>query len=123
MPSPSLVPDLDCDGSIPSDQVIDTDHLTRMTFGEERLRREVLALFDRQATRLAAQLHQSREVAEAAHALAGAASAIGAMVVAEAATELERTVKSGRDPHAAVVAVESAIDEARKAIADMLDAR
>jgi HPt (histidine-containing phosphotransfer) domain-containing protein len=102
------------------DPVIDIEHLTRMTFGEEGLRREVLSLFDRQSILLVRRLHQPDQTAEAAHTLAGAASAIGATIVAEAATGLERAVKRGDNPREAIIVVEHAVDEARAAIANLL---
>ena len=121
MPSPPLAPGLDATDLAPlGDQVIDIEHLTRMTFGEEDLRREVLSLFDRQSVLLVRRLHQSAEAAEAAHTLAGAASAIGAMIVAEAATGLELAVKGGENPRQAIIVLEHAVDEARAAIATLL---
>jgi HPt (histidine-containing phosphotransfer) domain-containing protein len=121
MPSPPLAPGMDGTDMAPvDDMVIDIEHLTRMTFGEEALRREVLSLFDRQAVLLVRRLHQPREAAEAAHTLAGAASAIGATIVAEAATGLERAVKGGEDPREAIIALEHAVDDARTAIANLL---
>jgi HPt (histidine-containing phosphotransfer) domain-containing protein len=121
MPSPPIAPGLDAaDPASHVDQVIDIEHLTRMTFGEEGLRREVLALFDRQSVLLVHRLHQPGETAEAAHTLAGAASAIGATIVAEAATWLERAVKGGENPREAIIVLEHAVEDARAAVANLL---
>ena len=66
MPSPPLAP---------GDDVIDLDHLSRMTLGERSLEREVLALFDRQADILLPRIRRGDPAvaAAAAHTLKGSA--------------------------------------------------
>ncbi len=73
---------------------LDLEHLDRATFGDPALRRDVLALFDRQAGQLLAEIAAAAEPAargEIAHRLRGAALGIGAQAVAEAAAALERS--------------------------------
>ena len=68
---------------------IDREHLARMTFGECSLQRELLELFDRQATTLLARLREGAPAAALAHTLKGSATGIGAWDVARAARALE----------------------------------
>ena len=70
-----------------SAQVIDTQHLFRMTLGELSLQREVLALFDRQADILLPRIR--RGAPAVAHTLKGSAVGIGAFEVARAAEAVE----------------------------------
>ena len=82
MPSPPLVP---------GDRLIDTDHLTDVTFGDPDLQREVLSLFIRQAEGLMQQLtQQPAETASLAHLLKGSARSIGAFSAADCAERLEQ---------------------------------
>src|SRR6185437_4129287 len=71
---------------------IDRAHLTRMTFGEAALERELLELFDRQAELLIARIAQSdpATVAALAHTLKGSAVGVGASEVAAAAAAVAR---------------------------------
>jgi hypothetical protein len=80
--SPPLVPD---------DQVIDLQHLFRMTLGDSGLQREVLQLFDRQADMLLVRIRTGDPVMTAAlaHILKGSARGIGAWQVATAAERLD----------------------------------
>lgn len=104
----------------PSGAAIDRDHLARMTFGEQGLAREVLALFDRQAVALLAQM-RSGDVAAPAHTLKGSASGIGAWGVVRAATTCERAAEgSPAERSLALDDLARAVDEARAAIADLL---
>ena len=66
---------------------IDRGHLTRMTFGDRSLEREVLELFDRQAELLLARMRggDPQAMAALAHTLKGSAVGIGAGNVARAA--------------------------------------
>ena len=59
---------------------IDRSHLSRMTFGDHSLEREVLQLFDRQAELLMERMNASAPAAIAtlAHTLKGSAVGIGA---------------------------------------------
>ena len=70
-----------------SGEPIDLDHLSRMTLGERRREREVLALFDRQADILLERMNSAAPagVATLAHTLKGSARGIGAWAVASAA--------------------------------------
>ena len=105
MPSPALAP---------SDDVIDLDHLSRMTLGERSLEREVLELFGRQAEILLPRIAAGSQTfaAAAAHTLKGSALGIGAWRVARAAEAVELAgagVLAGR-----VEALSGAIEEARR---------
>jgi HPt (histidine-containing phosphotransfer) domain-containing protein len=107
MPSPPLVPD---------DGPIDIAHLRRMTLGDARLEREVLAMFARQAVRLIEGLAAwPSDAAEIAHTLNGSARAIGAFKVAEAAEAFEANLSSE-----ALSALKQAVAQARHAIGAML---
>ena len=84
MPSPPLAPD---------DGPIDIEHLHRMTLGDASLEREVLAMFSAQAASLVGVLAALPADAGAlAHTLKGAALAIGAFGVADAAGDLEALI-------------------------------
>jgi len=106
------------------DRVIDLVHLARMTLGDRSLEREVLQLFDRQATMLVARARQgSREdIAAVAHTLKGSARGIGAGRVAGAAESVEIAASSGRNSEllSAVDRLVAAADEARLVISDLL---
>jgi HPt (histidine-containing phosphotransfer) domain-containing protein len=99
---------------------IDRGHLARMTFGDRRLEREVLGLFDRQAGLLLARMRSSapQAMATLAHTLRGSASSIGAERVANAAAAVEQAGTDERD--AAIKTLATAIIEARAAIAVLL---
>jgi HPt (histidine-containing phosphotransfer) domain-containing protein len=102
---------------------IDLVHLSRQTAGDRDLERELLAVFADQCVR---QLQTIRDAADpalrrdAAHTLKGAALAIGAWGVADAAEAIETGVPSPRDEDIAVLKRHS--DQARQAIADWLSA-
>jgi HPt (histidine-containing phosphotransfer) domain-containing protein len=101
---------------------IDLVHLARMTLGDRSLEREVLQLFDRQATLLIARMRQVEPGAAAAvaHTLKGSARGIGAWRVARAAETVERAQADELD--AAVDGLAAAADEARNLIAELLRA-
>jgi HPt (histidine-containing phosphotransfer) domain-containing protein len=110
---------------IPEAAVIDHDHLTRMTFGDRSLEREVLQLFDRQAELLMGRMRASdpAAVATLSHTLKGSAAGIGATRVAHAAADAE--LAAGRGPDACGAAIDrlaQAVDEARMQIAALLRA-
>ena len=112
MPSPPLVPD---------DGPIDIVHLRRMTLGDAALEREVLTMFSAQASRLAGALAAMPADAPAlAHTLKGAARAIGAFAVADAAAHLETLIRGGRQTAEAVSELDDAVVQARAAIEAML---
>lgn len=75
-----------------SDAALDLEHLRRMTFGDRRLERELLALFDQQASVLLPRMQaaDAASVGALAHTLKGSALGVGAFAVAEAAAEVER---------------------------------
>ena len=108
MPSPPLAPD---------DGPIDIEHLQRMTLGDARLEREVLAMFSAQAASLVGSLVKLPPDAGAlAHTLKGSARAIGAFAVADAAAELEAALQSGNDPSEALAGLGDAVALARAAV-------
>ena len=112
MPSPALAP---------SDDVIDLNHLSRMTLGERSLEREVLELFGRQAEILLPRIAAgSQTFAAAAHTLKGSALGIGAWRVARAAEAVE--LAGVASMQAAVKALSGSIEEARSVIAGLLRA-
>ena len=77
---------------------IDYSQLQRMTFGDRSLEREVLQLFDRQASLLLARMHSGEPAAVAtlAHTLKGSAASIGATGVVLAAAAVEQAAERGR---------------------------
>jgi len=100
---------------------IDREHLRRMTFGDRRLERELLALFDQQASVLLPRMQtaDAASVGALAHTIKGSALGVGAFAVAEAAAETERA----REPAAlrdAIARLEVAIAAARAQIAALL---
>jgi HPt (histidine-containing phosphotransfer) domain-containing protein len=111
MPSPPLVPD---------DGPIDVEHLRRMTLGDTKLEREVLAMFAGQTARLIEALAALPPgAAELAHTLKGSARAIGAFAVADAAEAFEAALRAG-EPSQALIALRQAIAQARAAVDAML---
>ena len=73
--------------------MLDLDHLSEQTLGNQALEREVLGLFLTHAERQVARIRTARDLAErreAAHALLGAARAIGADEVGSLAGDIER---------------------------------
>jgi HPt (histidine-containing phosphotransfer) domain-containing protein len=108
MPSPPLAPD---------DGPIDTAHLRRMTLGDVALERQVLSMFAAQALRLAAMLAELPPDAGAlAHTLKGSARAIGAFAVSDAAAAVERALKNGEEPSAALAELNELVAKACAAI-------
>ena len=113
MPSPPLAPD---------DGAIDIEHLRRMTLGDASLEREVLAMFSAQAASLIGSLAALPADAGAlAHTLKGAARAIGAFGVADAASGLETLIQHGGDPAEALAELDDAVAQARSAIDAILN--
>lgn len=71
---------------------VDLTHLSRQTFGDHDLEREVLVLFERQSQAMIERLRgatTAKSWAEAAHTLKGSALGIGAFQVASAAEAVE----------------------------------
>ncbi len=110
-------------GDAPDGSAIDRGHLTRMTFGDRSLEREVLQLFDRQSAMLMERMRVSAPgtVATLAHTLKGSAAGIGASRVARGADAAE--MAAGHSPSECTFAIDrlaKAVDEARALIADLL---
>ena len=100
---------------------IDLAHLQRMTLGDIALEREVLGLFARQASQLAAALAtMPPETSAVVHTLKGSARAIGAVRVAEAAAALEAAIRDGQAPAQALGVLRDTVVEADAAIAALL---
>jgi len=108
-------------------EAIDLEHLGRMTLGERSLEAEVLVLFDRQAAILLAHMRDSAPpaVAAFAHTLKGSARGIGAWRVADAADAVEmQAIRADAGGVAgAVDRLSAAVEEAKAAIADRLQAQ
>ena len=108
MASPPLVPD---------DGPIDLVHLQRMTLGDAALEREVLAMFAAQATHLISALAElPPDSGVMVHTLKGAARAVGACEVGNAAERLEAALKSEADIAHQLVDLQEAVARARAAI-------
>jgi hypothetical protein len=109
---------------VPADQVIDLDHLARMTLGERSLEQEVLQLFDQQAGMLLDRMTSEapRIVAALAHTMIGSARGIGAWKVATAAEAVQRYAsKPGPTTlTSAMNRLSAAVAEAQSAIAERL---
>jgi HPt (histidine-containing phosphotransfer) domain-containing protein len=102
---------------------IDRDHLTRMTFGDLSLERELLELFDRQAATLIVRIRAggAAAIAPLAHTLKGSASGVGAGRVARAAEAAELAADlPALESSRAVDRLAHAVDEARALIAELL---
>ena len=99
---------------------IDTQHLSRMTLGEQSLQREVLALFDRQADILLPRIRRGAPAvaAASAHTLKGSAVGIGAFRVARAAEAVEQAKDAA--VAAAIDTLAAVLDEAKAEIARLL---
>ena len=112
MPSPPLAPD---------DGAIDIEHLHRMTLGDASLEREVLAMFSAQAASLIGSISAlPADLGALAHTLKGAARAIGAFGVADAASDLEAQIQQEGDPGQVLAELGDAVAEARSAIGVIL---
>jgi HPt (histidine-containing phosphotransfer) domain-containing protein len=103
---------------------IDLVHLARMTLGDRGLEREVLALFDRQATVLVSRMRASPSAAvtSVAHTLKGSARGVGAWQVAAAAEAVEVAAAGEGDLSAAISRLAIVAEEARAVIAELLRA-
>ncbi len=99
---------------------IDLDHLSRQTGGDDELDRELLALFAEQCVKhlLTIRAASAATGRDAAHTLKGAARAVGAWAVADAAEQVERALADGAVP-AALPELDHAAETARAAIAAM----
>ena len=112
------------------DPAIDLVHLARQTYGDIALEAELLAMFDAQAAKIAARLHQdelgARALANLAHQLKGSALAVGAHRVALSAEAVEkhfgRLAAGGAASEAPLGPLNRAVEEARAEIARLSDA-
>jgi len=108
----------------PAEQVVDLDHLSRMTLGEAKLEREVLQLFDQQAEMLLDHMTSEapRNIAALAHTLVGSARGIGAWKLAAAAEAVERIADAPGPTTltAAMNRLSTAVAETQVAIAEVL---
>lgn len=110
-------------GSLPVDLI----HLSRQTFGDNSLEREVLALFERQSRTMLERLRNAttaKSWAEAAHTLKGSALGIGAFRVAQAAEAVECDQIDHLSSRAwdDLARLEQAVDETNGFIAHLLEA-
>ncbi len=113
----------------PDSRAIDLIHLARQTLGDRDLETELLGLFRRQARQVVERLSSDVPAdalcwrADLAHTLKGSARAIGATRVAIKAEIYEVQARDGKpDLNPALNALKSAVDEACRAIADLLRA-
>lgn len=100
---------------------IDLVHLARQTGGDAELERELLVLFSQQCVRHLRTIHAGTDDStrrDAAHTLKGAARAIGAWQVADAADLIERQLEKPGAPmgEGALDALALAAAEARAVI-------
>jgi HPt (histidine-containing phosphotransfer) domain-containing protein len=107
-------------GSDSESNVIDEEHLGRMTLGDRGLERDLLQLFVRQSAMIVDRIsgQDCAAMADAAHTIIGSARSIGVWRVAKAAEQLERVVGEGNEKalQEAVAALKSASLEANAAI-------
>ncbi len=101
---------------------LDRIHLSRQTFGDRKLEREVLDLFRTQSPIYLGRVKAARsdsEWREAVHTLKGSARTIGAWRIAEAAERAEAGNPSSRG--ALIAQLESSVLEANAFIAGVLE--
>ena len=111
------------DSAVPACAVLDRAHLSRMTFTDHSLEREVLQLFDRQAELLMVRMRgcEPAAVATLAHTLKGSAVGIGARRVARAAGAAELAAcRSPEQCNLAIAELAQTVEEARTQIAGLL---
>jgi HPt (histidine-containing phosphotransfer) domain-containing protein len=124
--SPPALDEVATPAKASGDRPIDLVHLARMTLGDRSLEREVLQLFDRQASMLIARVREGSRcaVGALAHTLKGSARGIGAGRVACAAEAVEMASASAADAElkAAIERLAAAAEEARAVITELLRA-
>lgn len=114
-------------GEAADEPAIDLVHLARQTLGDQALEIELLELFDGQSARIVAQLAGKQDAklrGDLAHTLRGSALAVGASRVARSAQAYEALCMTPSRPGAVSAALEAlveAVEEARAAIARLLD--
>ena len=104
---------------------LDLEHLSRHTFGDRALEREVLQLFCSQSALHLEGLGKAASLSawrEAAHSLKGSAQAIGAFRVAEAAARAEalRDISLDAARSSCLREIEASIVEAKACIAAVI---
>ena len=106
--------------------VLDLVHLSRQTFGDHALEKELLTLFDRQAAHFSARLMEPCDRgaahwrAEIVHTLKGSARSVGAFVVGDAAEAYEAALrKEGANTLDLERDLAAAIETTRAAIAGL----
>ncbi len=106
---------------------IDLVHLSRQTFGDHDLERELLELFDAQAAQCAERLRAPARVGDGdwriglAHTIKGSARAVGAFGVGNAADAYEQALRDERSSAGEKRdQLDAAIKSARAAIAHLL---
>ena len=99
---------------------LDLQHLSRQTFGDADLEREILALFREQCAKLAPVIAGHSQLpsrVDAAHTLKGGARAVGAVAVASIADEIERALRHhGELARGQIEKLSDCIVEIRRAI-------
>jgi len=107
-------------------QIIDEEHLRRMTLRDARLEREILQIFVRQTLAMLERIAGGEPLvaAAAAHTLTGSARGIGAWRLARAAERVEGASAEGGEPDLgeALAELKAAMLEASAAIAARLGA-
>ena len=101
---------------------LDRTHLSRQTFGDRKLEREVLDLFRTQSPVYLGRVKAARsesEWREAVHTLKGSARAIGAWRMAEVAERAEAGNPSSRA--ASIAQIESSLQEVNALIGTLLE--
>ncbi len=103
---------------------VDLAHLSRVTFGDRSLEREVLQLFIHQSAMLVERMRgaeDARAFAIAAHTLKGSARGIGAFPTADAAEAAELAIGGNEEAvTAAFRAVIEAVETANAAIRELI---
>ena len=105
---------------------IDWAHLARQTMGDAELEVELLALFSTQAGEFGGKLGSApsdKARLDLAHTLKGAARAIGAFALGDAAEEYESAVAAAEGAPDRLHALSARLDEAQQAIAVRLGRR
>lgn len=104
--------------------VLDGAYLARQTFSDAALQRDLLTLFAAQCDRLGPEIGRAPPAAAAfaAHALRGAANAIGAARVGALAARVEEALGAGCDATVPVAALAAAIADVKAATAALLRA-
>ena len=109
----------------PRARILDLEHLARQTADDRELEREVLALFLGQCMRLTPLIAGEggrAERANAAHALKGAALAIGAVRVAELAGTIEGAL-DGAWPDETLARISAKLDGAVSDVTSAVELR